>query len=135
VDNEGFLVGPGSLALDALQSGVQNGRSGLGSIYAWAGGNGNLGGDNSNYDGYANSRYAIAVAASDDDGFQSSYSEPGANLLVNAPSGGDSPDITTTDLMGSDGASTGNYRNDFGGMSSATPLVSGIVALMLYTAT
>ncbi|MFC1489290.1 S8 family serine peptidase [Thermodesulfobacteriota bacterium] len=129
-DGGSVLEGPGTLTEDALQNGTTNGRGKLGSIFVWAGGNG-YDADNSNYDGYANSRYTIAVAASTNFGTQASYSEKGANILVNAPSNGGSLAITTTDLMGSDGASTGNYRDDFGGTSSATPLVSGIVALML----
>ncbi|NMC18938.1 MAG: S8 family serine peptidase, partial [Thermogutta sp.] len=57
------LAGPGPLSLAALHQGVTTGRGGLGSIYVWAAGNGLLGNDNSNYDGWANSRYTVAVAA------------------------------------------------------------------------
>jgi subtilisin family serine protease len=121
--------GPGPLMLDALAAGAANGRGGLGSIFVWAGGNGDDK-DNSNYDGYANSRYTIAVAASNNYGIRSYYSEKGANILVNAPSDGGSMDITTTDRTGM-GDYHDNYTNSFGGTSSATPLVSGIVALML----
>lgn len=124
------LMGPGELVQNALESGVTNGRGGLGNIYVWAGGNGGEVDDNSNYDGYANSRYTIAVAASTENGDWPSYSEKGANILVNAPCG-DSKGITTTDLTGSRGASLENYRTDFGGTSAAAPQVAGIVALML----
>ena len=54
----------------------------MGNIYVWAAGNGAAGGDNVNYDGYANSRYAIAVSAVDHDGEHAVYSEPGAPVLV-----------------------------------------------------
>ncbi len=121
----GTLVGP------ALVDGVTNGRGGLGCIYTWAGGNGKTDGDNSNYDGKANSRYTIAVAASTNYGDQSSYSEDGANIFVNSPSNGGSAGITTTDGTGSAGYVSGEYVSGFGGTSSATPLVSGIIALML----
>ena len=124
------LEGPGPLTESALQSGVANGRGGLGSIYVWAGGNGGNN-DNANYDGYANSRYTIAVAASTNSGVRSAYSEKGANILVNAPSNGGSLGITTVDRTGSDGYDAGNYTGTFGGTSSATPLVAGIIALML----
>ncbi len=129
-DDAKRLEGPGPLMLDALARGVENGRGGLGSIFVWAGGNG-YDSDNSNYDGYANSRYTIAVAASTNYGTRSSYSEKGANILVNAPSDGGSLDITTTDRTGSEGYEKENYTDSFGGTSSATPLVSGIIALML----
>ncbi|MFM9159887.1 MAG: S8 family serine peptidase, partial [Dolichospermum sp.] len=101
-----------------------------------AGGNGRGSLDNSNYDGYANSRYVIAVAAhrNNSNGVFSGYSEPGANLLVTAPSNGGTLGVVTTDLMGADGyngLTDQNYTNAFGGTSSATPLVSGVIALML----
>ncbi len=44
-------------------------------------------------------------------------------MLVNAPSNGGSLAITTTDLTGAVGYSTTDYANDFGGTSSATPVV------------
>ncbi len=131
-----YREGPGSLTEDALENGVTNGRGGLGSIYVWAGGNG-YDSDNSNYDGYANSRYTIAVAASTNDGDRADYSEKGANILVNAPSlecSTCSPGITTTDRSGSEGYNnTGNYYSGFGGTSAATPLVAGVIALMFET--
>ena len=110
--------------LAALEDGVTNGRNGKGVIYTWAGGNGRYSNDNSNYDGYANSRFVISVAAITNQGTYSWYSEPGANILVSSPSDGGTDGITTT-------TTNNRYRHDFGGTSSATPLVSGIVALML----
>jgi autotransporter-associated beta strand protein len=136
------LEAPGPLTRAALANAVSTGRGGLGSIYVWAAGNGLDANDNSNYDGYANSRYTIAVSAVDHSGRQSWYSEPGANILVASPSSGgsataDAGGIVTTDRTGTLGyntatsASGGDYANDFGGTSSATPLVAGVVALML----
>lgn len=128
----GFLLaGPSALTQAALHEGVTQGRGGKGLIYVWAGGNGLGYDDNSNYDGYANSLFTIAVAASTDAGRQSWYSEPGANILVNAPSNGGAAGITTTDRMGAVGYTDGNYTDSFGGTSSATPLVSGAIALAL----
>jgi len=130
------LAGPGTLTQAAMADAVISGRGGLGSIYVWAGGNGLRHYDNTNYDGYANSRYVIAVGASDHNGVQSYYSEPGAPLLVNAPSSGETVGITTADLLGANGYNAtaspgGDCTNMFGGTSSAAPLVSGVVALML----
>jgi len=125
------LEGPGSLTAAALQQGVTNGRGGLGTIYVWAGGNGRQDADNVNFDGYANSRYTIAVGASTNYGAVSYYSEDGAPLIVTAPSNGGSLGITTVDRTGGLGYSSGDYTSTFGGTSSACPLVAGAVALML----
>src|SRR5262245_18289619 len=124
-------AGPGPLTLSALQDGYLNGRGGLGNIYTWAAGNGLESNDNVNYDGYANSRYVIAVGAIDDNGRQAFYSEPGAPMLVTAYSSGNVSGITTTDITGANGYSTTDYTNDFGGTSSASPLAAGVIALML----
>lgn len=126
------LRGPGTLTLQALQNGVTTGRDNKGSIYVWAGGNGGVDDDNVNYDGYANSRYVIAVGAVTNTGVQTYYSEPGAPLLVVAPSDGGSKSIVTTDRSGTAGYNfAGDCVTSFGGTSSTAPLVSGIVALML----
>ncbi len=139
-DDARTLEGPGTLTLAALQTAVTSGRGGKGTIILWAGGNGGDVGDDSNYDGYANSIYTIAVAALGNTGTQAYYSEPGANLVVTAPSSGGTLGIVTTDLTGTSGYNTGsvagelsdnNYTNDFGGTSSATPLAAGCVALLL----
>jgi len=138
-DDGATLEGPGSATAAALQSGATNGRGGLGILYSWAGGNG-LPDDNSNYDGYANNRHVIAVAASGADGEQSYYSESGANILVNAPSSFSGGGTTTVDRTGASGyndTGTGgepanlNYTYSFGGTSSAAPLVAGIMALIV----
>ena len=133
-DSGNILDGPGPITIAAIEDSIYNGRSGLGNIYTWAAGNGLDADDNSNYDGYSNSRYSIAVAAITHYGEQSWYSEPGANILVTAHSNGGSPSyegITTTDITGTGGYDGGDVTHDFGGTSSATPLVSGVIALVL----
>ena len=146
-DDDGTIAPIGPLLSQSLENGITNGRDGKGVIYTWAGGNGRENSDNSNYDGYANSRFVLAIGAISSDGTYSYYSEPGANLLVTAPSDSTTnhPGITTTDIEGRRGYNAGgslnvngisnlddnNYTNDFGGTSSATPLASGIIALML----
>ena len=129
-DEEGFWTGL-PLTINALANGTQNGRGGRGTIHIWAGGNGRQARDNVNRDLFANSRYTLAIGAMDHRGVQSWYSEPGAPLLVAAPSSGDGVGITTTDLLGTAGASAGNCTNSFGGTSSSAPLVAGVVGLML----
>eukprot|EP00761_Pharyngomonas_kirbyi_P009373 gb/GECH01009389.1/.p1 GENE.gb/GECH01009389.1/~~gb/GECH01009389.1/.p1 ORF type:complete len:689 (+),score=115.93 gb/GECH01009389.1/:1-2067(+) len=125
------------LSVAAIQHGALYGRDGLGAVYVWAGGNGRRQGDNSNYDPLANSIYTIAVAASDNTGGFSGYSEPGTNILVNAPSNGMTSlgvtfsGIVTTDRLGVAGYSPSPCTKGFGGTSSAAPLVAGVVALIL----
>ena len=142
-DNGYGTGGPGPLALAAISNAVTNGRNGKGTVFVWAAGNGNLNGDDSNYDGWANSHQAIAVSAITDKGTAAWYSEPGANILVCAPSNGGKEGITTTDRTGPTGYNHDggtvespdyadpDYTDTFGGTSSATPAVAGVVALML----
>ena len=136
----GTLGGPDILALDALRTATQTGRGGKGVVFLWAGGNGLQNQDDVNMDGFANSRFAIGVGAIGNNGKQSYYSNNGAPLLISAPSSGGPLSIFTTDVTGFGGYNDGftfgepndsNYTNSFGGTSSATPLVAGIVTLIL----
>ncbi|GMW02721.1 MAG: hypothetical protein AMXMBFR84_38570 [Candidatus Hydrogenedentota bacterium] len=134
-----------ALMASAINTGITQGRGGLGTIYVKAAGNGRFVNDNINKDGFANSRFVIAVGATGGSGLFSQYSEPGSCMFINAPSNYGVPQvnptsevgITTTDLQGTgngyDNGPTGNnnYTQNFGGTSSATPLVSGIIALIL----
>lgn len=118
------LEGPGPLTEAALANGATNGRGGLGAIYVWAAGNGGNN-DSVNADGYANSRYTIAVGATTNQGERSYYSEHGSPILINAPSDGGTAGIYTT------GGSSSGCTNSFGGTSSASPLAAGVIALIL----
>lgn len=136
VDDAASFGGPGPLALAALESATSTGRSGKGTIFTFAGGNGRDKGDYSNFDGYCSNRFVIGVAAVNNLGKQAWYSESGSNLLITAPSSGGTLGITTTDRTSTAGYNVtsgiaGNYHPDFSGTSSATPLVSGVCALIL----
>jgi subtilisin-like proprotein convertase family protein len=156
-DFNGLLFPSSATWRNAVDTGLATGRGGRGTVYVWAAGNGDTAVcpsmvcvDNSNYDGQANYHGVIAVAAVNNTGAKSSYSERGANLWVSAP-GGEFCDtipqeaITTTDRSGAEGFNdngnnifygnvdyaNSNYTKCFNGTSAATPLVSGVVALML----
>lgn len=116
---------------NGIQDAVQSGRSGLGTIQMVAAGNDRTSFDNANTSNFTSSRFVNAIAAIGNDGRVSSYSNPGASLLVASPSNGASLAITTTDYTGAVGYSTGNYTSTFGGTSAATPIASGVVGLIL----
>lgn len=127
LDDGKALEAPGPLELDALATGFTLGRGGKGCVYAWAGGNGREAGDDANYDGYASGIYVIAVAASGADGQVSYYSEPGASIMLNAPSS-----YSTQGGTGVATTANGNlYTTSFGGTSAAAPVVAGVAALVL----
>ncbi|MEQ8822359.1 MAG: S8 family peptidase [Sumerlaeia bacterium] len=130
-DDGQTLNGPEPLAMDALLGAIREGRGGRGTIFMWAAGNGRAFSDSINADGFASSRYTLAVGASTNRGGVASYGEMGAAIVVNAPSSGGSLAMTTTDLTGRDGIDRTDYRSNFGGTSAACPLAAGVVALML----
>lgn len=98
--------------------------------------------------------YKIVVGAVNAEGYSASYSTPGSSLWVSAPGGEDGafePAMITTDLQSCtagmsyrdinrpDDFNFGfhplnplcNFTNEFNGTSSAAPVVSGVIALML----
>ena len=107
----------------AVDEGVRRGYNGNGVFYAFAGGNGHFGEDNANLDESSNYYAVTAVCAVGDDDVRSPYSETGANLWVCAPSNGAARGIVTTE-------NSDRYSPQFGGTSAATPIVSGVAALM-----
>ncbi len=98
--------------------------------------------EDANKQDLSSSPHAITVAALGRDGVAAYYSSFGACVFLTAPSSsGTGPGITTTDRTGGDGtnsaadASDGDsfpdldYTSRFGGTSSSSPLVAGILAL------
>jgi|GEM_PF-130289 len=126
----------------SLEYAVTQGRGGKGCVVVWAAGNGN---ESVSNDGYASYPKVITVSATSHTDQKAAYSDFGAEVSVAAPSnhfisnqavGG----IWTTDRTSGAGYNEGNpakgdaaglYANDFGGTSSAAPVVAGIAALML----
>jgi subtilisin family serine protease len=125
----------------AIDYAITQGRSGKGCVITWAAGNGNESVDN---DGYASNPNVIAVAACNDKGKRSAYSDKGRAIWRCFPSNDGNPSLTpgiwTTDLSGKPGYNDGNikkgdadgnYTNSFGGTSSAAPGAAGVAALVL----
>ncbi len=119
------------------------GRAALGTILVTAAGNNRQGFTSSNLSYFQTDRHLVVVGAVDGLGRVTGYSSEGANLLVVAPSS--DPPIVTTDISGiisgtggyNDGltsetpAVSPDYTTHFGGTSSAAPMISAVVALML----
>ena len=132
--DDGLLHPVSSLHELALNTGLRTGRGGLGALYVFAAGNGGCfrtssdgtvcESDNTNFDGYLTQMGAIVVGAVDRSGRGPRYAEPGANLLISAPGGDSSLGMTTTAIRN-------GYTQSFVGSSAATPMVSGVIALML----
>jgi subtilisin family serine protease len=133
------------LAIDYVTT---NGRGGKGCVVLFAAGNGNESVDN---DGYASNPKVLAVAACNDRGKRSVYSDFGNAVWCAFPSSDFghapfnqpeplTPGIWTTDRSGrngynvgrtTDGDAAGNFTNSFGGTSSACPGAAGVAALVL----
>lgn len=132
----------------AIEYAAVHGRNGKGCVVLFAAGNGNESVDN---DGYASNPNVVAVAACNDTGRRSVYSDFGDALWCAFPSNdvgfspfGHPPALTpgiwTTDRPGRLGYNpgnvaygdlTGDFTNRFGGTSSACPGAAGVVALVL----
>lgn len=144
-NNTVSLVGPTLLEKVGIENAVTSGRGGRGTVMVRAAGNDNALQSSANEDGYPNDPNVIAVAAVTKSGRVTSYSEPGACVLVGAPGGGGdtAQGLFALDLVGwtrgvNAGVIYGDDLNDyrwgiqgFIGTSAATPLVSGVAALIL----
>ncbi len=123
----------------AMEYAMTKGRKGKGSVILFAAGNGNEATGN---DGYVSHPGVITVAACNDTGKRSVYSDYGEQVWVSFPSGDFawkalqhpaplSQGLRTTDRSAAIGYDGGNYTNGFGGTSGACPGMAGVVALML----
>lgn len=140
--------------LNQLKNGVYNLRGGKGAIYIKASGNSFNSGVSSNMDPYNSNPYTIVVGSISASGISASYSQSGSCNLISAPGGEfgvNEPAIVTTDVAGCNSGYSKtelsfaandyekggafnpycNYTSTFNGTSSAAPMVSGAVALIL----
>ncbi len=123
--------------LQELEENLTEGRGGLGTVAVQAAGNDGL---DANGSGINSSRYTITVAATDSNGDAASFTNVGSSILVTAPAAAYTTDLVgspgynapgTGEATGSDPLPNTSYTSVFGGTSAATPVVSGVVALML----
>ncbi|KAJ6250176.1 s8 family serine peptidase [Anaeramoeba flamelloides] len=120
-----------SVITDAIVDAVLNGRDGKGIVFVFAAGNeADDGGDINQYT-YAKMAEVIGVAAINNDGGHSYYSNIGSAIVVSGVSSGYNGDNDYIGIRTTDRASTTSCTEDFGGTSSACPLVAGVVALIL----
>ncbi len=146
INNTLRTVGPSPQERAAISNAVTLGRRGKGVIMVRAAGNDRVDLRNVNDDAYGSDPRVITVAAVGSDGVVANYSNPGAAVLVSAPSGGNDsslPEVFSTDRSGSDygfnqgiifpGTDLSDYvfTSAFTGTSAAAPEISGLVALLL----
>ncbi len=123
----------------AMKYALSKGRKGLGCVILFAAGNGN---ELVTNDGYCSFEGVIAVAACNDSGKRSVYSDFGKTIWLCFPSGDFgwepfkhpapiSEGLRTTDRLGKPGYHESDYTNSFGGTSGACPGMAGVVALVL----
>lgn len=125
----------------AIEKAVKEGRNGKGCIVLFSAGNGN---ESADKDQYITNPNIIAVAACNDKGKKSVYSDFGNSIWVCFPSNDFqvegindnyrplTPGIWTTDVARKNKKRIyPRYMSDFGGTSSACPGVAGVCALIL----
>lgn len=151
--SENFFVGPNTdqqsedyLYLRSIEKGAKEGRNGLGTVIEVSAGNEGPNNADAAMTGTTNNKYIISVGAVNELGQKSSYTTPGASVLVSA-FGGENPTdkaqsvnsgfgLVSADITGAAGYNTqagaaGNYAFQNFGTSYSGPIVGATAALML----
>uniref|UniRef100_A0A3B3TR18 Proprotein convertase subtilisin/kexin type 5a n=1 Tax=Poecilia latipinna TaxID=48699 RepID=A0A3B3TR18_9TELE len=123
-DDGATLEGPGPLARLALQTAVETGRHGRGSIFVWASGNGGKAGDHCSCDGYSSSIYTISVSSVGRRGVRPEHLEQCSSTLAAAYGGEETKRMIT--LRPQQGCS-----RTLSGTSLSSSLAAGVIALTL----
>jgi len=111
---------------EAIVNVQQNGRGGRGAVVVFASGNDSreIGDDE-----LLAVPGVLGVGATNNLGELTQFSNRGRSVDVTAPTG-----TVTTDISGADGGADGDVTFQFGGTSSACPLVAGVAGLILAAA-
>jgi subtilisin family serine protease len=117
---------------EALEALALDSRDGLGATLLYAAGNDNL--RHAGYNSYLRHRETVAVSASTQRDDLACYSNIGEMIDFAAPSRGcfdGENGLVTTDVTGPNGYHESDYHTGFGGTSGATPVASGVAALVV----
>lgn len=125
-DDGQSVEGPARAVRRAFIRGLAEGRSGLGSIFIFAAGNGGKGIDNCNFDGYANAPFSITIGAIDVNDKTPDYMEECSAMLAVTYSSSTS---SNAKVYTSDIGNTCSAKH--GGTSAAAPFAAGLIALLL----
>lgn len=123
----------GETMMAAFDRAAVEGRGGLGIILVKSAGNARDDGMRTDINAQitGNNTHMILTAAVDRDGTVTSYSTPGATLLISAFGSPIPGEVVTTDRVGAAGYSSDDVCTNFNGTSAAAPMISGVAALML----